>query len=159
MMKATTHVRAGEVIFTLLLLAVSAFLLFEAYGIAALSSWSSPGAMPLFSTGIMVVTGIYLVFNGAQRGEGREASVSLAHHLGAAVAHLFRPVVLSYCVLLVLYLLALSYIGFFYSSALFLFVSFMVLWQQGVVKAAGITAISLGAVYVIFQYLFSVVLP
>ena len=59
-MRADRTRRPGEGVFTLVLAAISLFLLWSAYGISGFEALSSPGALPMATAATMVVTALII---------------------------------------------------------------------------------------------------
>ncbi len=57
----------GEITFTVILLLISLFMLWTAYGISGLESLSSAGAFPMVATAVMVLTGLANIVHTAAR--------------------------------------------------------------------------------------------
>ncbi|MGE0349120.1 tripartite tricarboxylate transporter TctB family protein [Hydrogenophaga sp.] len=147
----------GEIAFTVLLLLFSAFMLWTAYGISGFESLTSAGAFPMVVTAVMLITGVLNVVHtlretpsSAQPGE------SLARRF---VRQLTPPVLLGFVLAIALYMLVLDWAGFLLSSYVFLVVSMWLLGSRRIVLNLVVAALSLAAIHVIFQTVFSVVLP
>ena len=91
----------GETVFGLALLALSLFLLWQAYGIAGFSSLSSPGAFPLAAAAVMVVAALVTVFSNSRRPTVSEPGRSrFFQALPPPVVLLFSAIVLVFAVVL-----------------------------------------------------------
>jgi putative tricarboxylic transport membrane protein len=148
---------AGEIVFSLILVVFSAFMLWTAYGIAGFSSLTSAGAFPLVATGILLITGLINVVHALREAPSdRVDGESLARQF---VRQLTPGVLVSFTLAIAVYMVALEWAGFVISSYLFLVVSMWLLGSRRIVLNLVVAALSLAAIYVIFQTVFSVVLP
>ena len=147
----------GELTFTVLLLALSLFLLWQAYGISGFESLSSAGMFPMLATATMVVTGAGILLQCLRR----SAAVSQEHGSLAAhfLARMTPPAWLGLTLAVCLYMLALPKLGFVLASFLFLLLSMRLLGSQRWLLNVAVSALSLAAVHLVFRTLFSVVLP
>jgi len=145
----------GEVFFVLLLLAVSLFLLWSAYTISGFESFASAGAVPMAAAGLMAVCALVILVQTLRRPPG-EPEAGLVRRLMVQVT---PPALLFMLVLIVLYVVLLEQLGFLLVSFLFLYASMFVLgsfrWFLNLVVSVG----TLVVIYIVFEELFSVVLP
>ncbi len=145
----------GEVFFVLLLLAVSLFLLWSAYTISGFESFASAGAVPMAAAGLMAVCALAILVQTLRR----PADTTEASTLRRLMVQVTPPALLVMLVLIVLYVVLLEQIGFLLVSFLFLLASMFVLgsyrWVMNLVVSVG----TLGVIYIVFEELFSVVLP
>lgn len=147
----------GEITFTVILLLISLFMLWTAYGISGLDSLSSAGAFPLLATAVMVLTGLANIVHTARETPSEpEAGESPA---GQFMRRLTPPVLIGFTTAIVVYMMALERVGFLIASYLFLVVSMWLLGSRRIGLVLIVSALSLGAIYLIFQTAFSVVLP
>lgn len=147
----------GEIVFTGLLVVFSGFMLWTAYGISGLSSLSSAGAFPMVATAVLLLTGLVNVLQTLRsRPSEREPGESA---LTQFVRELTPPVVVAFTLAIVAYMLLLDRLGFLVSSYLFLVLSMGLLGSRRWLLNLVVAAVSLGAIYVVFQAVFSVVLP
>lgn len=146
----------GELAFCALLLALSLFLLWQAYGISGFESLTSAGMFPMLATATMVVTGAVFVVQSLRRGP---ADSSGRGHWQSFVARVTPPIWFGFTLAVCLYMLALSRLGFVGASFLFLLLSMRLLGSRRWLLNASVSAASLAAIYVVFQTIFSVVLP
>ncbi len=144
----------GELAFCVLLLALSLFLLWQAYGISGFESLTSAGMFPMLATATMVVTGAVFVRQSLRRGPSESAG-----HWQTFVAQVTPPIWVGFTLAVCLYMLALSRLGFVGASFLFLLLSMRLLGSRRWLLNAGVSAASLAGIYVVFQTIFSVVLP
>ncbi|MBX9612835.1 MAG: tripartite tricarboxylate transporter TctB family protein [Burkholderiales bacterium] len=148
---------AGERVFTLLLIAFSLFMLWQAYGIAKFESITSAGAFPMFATAVMVVTGLLIA---GQTARARAAPGLPGESLFNQFVRQITPgVLVSFTLATAVYMALLDKLGFLLASYLFLAVSMWLLGSRRIVLNLLVSALSLAAIYVIFQTVFSVVLP
>lgn len=148
---------AGEIGFTVLLVVFSAFMLWTAYGISGFGSLTSAGAFPMVATAVMLVTGLVTVGHAL-----REAPTE--SRAGESTARKFTreltpPVLIAFTVAIAAYMWLLERLGFVVASYLFLVVSMFLLGSRRVLLNLAVSAVSLAAIYVIFQTVFAVVLP
>lgn len=147
----------GELSFLAALLLASLFLLWTAYGISKFESLTSAGAFPMFAAAVMVLCAL-LILRDAVRAKTMdgEAGESLVHQF---VRRLTPPVVVGFTVAIALYMALLQPLGFLLASYLFLVVSMALLGSRRWGLNLLVSAVALAAIYVIFQTVFSVVLP
>ncbi|HRJ68281.1 MAG TPA: tripartite tricarboxylate transporter TctB family protein [Beijerinckiaceae bacterium] len=144
--------RPGETVFTVMMLLLSIFLLWNAYKISGFSSKSSPGAFPLAATLVMVVAGLVAVFNTLRLPEGPKG-------FSAFRSQVAPNLVLAFAGLILFYGLALESVGFILTSLAFLFAGMLLLHRQGIGRSLMYSVLSLALVYVTFRLVFKVVLP
>lgn len=142
--------RPGELAFGLFLLIASCCLFWSAYGIAGFEALSSPGAIPMATTAVMVITGVIVVV--------RTARLPLTTNETLRRDILPLTVVL-FIVLLVIYGLLMKPLGFLPTSALFLMVAIKVLAKKGWGWTVMISLGSLVLIWLIFRIAFSVLMP
>ena len=133
-------------IFGYVCLAVSLLFLAGALTIIPISELSptSPGGYPVFIAVVCVIFGVLIALDKTLK--------------PAEEGALFSPVIVKFMVLLVLYVLAILYIDYIPATIAFLFAAIFVLkkkWKPAVL----ISVISTVAVVLIFEKLFSVLLP
>ena len=147
----------GELVFMLIMLLFGLTALWQAWRISGFSAWSSPGALPMFAAFVMVVSGAKIVRD-TLRVKGPETSreASLRRRFFREITPI---AVISFTLLIALYMIALEPLGFLVSSFLFLVAAMFVLGDRRILHIAVISAVSLAVIYVIFQTAFSVVLP
>jgi putative tricarboxylic transport membrane protein len=147
----------GELYFVLFMLLLGVTALWQAWRIAGFSSWSSPGALPIFAALVMVLSGLKIALN-TFRAPDREPTPGRS--LARDFHHRITPaVVIWFTLLIVAYMFALEPLGFVLSSFAFLVGAMFALGERRIVRVVLISAISLACIYVIFQTAFSVVLP
>ena len=166
----------GEAFFASLLLLMSGFLLWSAHGISGFDSTVSAGAFPMGAAAVMVVCALVFLERAARRrapggpisstatgaaGDGGDAGVDMSDAAAgpAGWRRIVPPVLLWNTLALGGYMLALETAGFHASSLVFLLLSMRLLgsarWGLNVAVATGAVA----AIHVVFQTVFSVVLP
>ncbi len=157
MHEATRPRRPGEVLFAVFLLLVSLVILQQAYAISGFSSLDSAGVFPMLAgatmVGAMVAVLWQLYRSMAPAGEGS------AWRFARFGREILPPTVIVFLVLVVAYMLALERAGFLISSLVFLFLSIWFLYRRNPVLVAAISVGSLAAIYVVFRYIFTVLLP
>ena len=157
-MDPTEKRRAGEGFFSWMLLAASTLLLFAAYRISGFSSVCSPGTFPMLAAGAMILS-MAAVIRQDRRRTDRSGEEGMGHALRRAASDVFPPVICVYIGLVIGYMLLIEPTHFIPSSFAFLFVSMVYLKGSRPLKALGISAVTLGAIYLVFHYLFRVTLP
>ena len=149
--------RPGEAVFAVLLLLGSLVILQQAYAISGLSSLDSAGVFPMLAgatmAGAIVAVLWQLHRSMAPAGEGS------AWRFARFSREILPPTVIVFLVLVVAYMLALERAGFLISSLVFLFLSIWFLYRRNPVLVAVISVGSLAAIYVVFRYVFTVLLP
>jgi len=153
-MKTPSGLRPGELVFALMLVAFSLVAFREAYAISGFSGLTTGGVLPMLASGIMTVSGLAILRDVlGRRVPGEGASLS------AIRAYLLPTRLLLFGLLLLLYALAIPWIGFIAASGGFLFVSILYLWRRGIIWSTAISLIAILVVYVLFRLIFQVVLP
>lgn len=148
--------RAGELAFTGLLLVFSLFMLWQAYSISKFESITSAGSFPMFAAAVMLATALVIAVQTARARPPPSAGESLARQFARQITPL---VLVSFTLAIIVYMVLLDLIGFLPASYLFLVVSMRLLGGRRIVLNLLVSALSLAAIYVIFQTVFSVVLP
>lgn len=142
--------RPGELVFAAVMLIASLVLLWNAYGIAGFEALSSPGAIPMATSFVMLVTAAIVVVKTAR----------LPLDLTETVARdILPPVVLIFAALLIAYGLLLRPLGFLPTSALFLIVAIKLLSKRSWGWTVLISVSSLIGIWLIFRIVFSVLMP
>ena len=147
----------GEVLFAVLLLLLSVFLLWSAYGISGLSSFTSAGSFPMAVTAVMVITGFIIVVQTIRSSpDGQDTQ-------GSAWAHFVRqispPVIVLTALSILVYMLTLEWLGFVLASYLFLVITMRLLGSERWLLNMVVSAVALGLIYLVFRTAFSVILP
>lgn len=147
----------GELVFSCLMLMMSAFLLWTAYRISGLKSATSAGSFPMAAAATMLVCSLIAVAQAAR------APLAAGEPGESLVRQFFRriapPVLLWTTLAIVVYMLTLEWLGFVVGSYLFLIVAMWILGGRRIVLNLVVSALVLAAIYVVFQTAFSVVLP
>ena len=152
----TSHPRLpGELTFIVAATLFSLFMLWTSFQISGIA-WSSPGSFPMLCAGIMLVTGAMNVVATARRKLELEPGQSWLQQFVARLAPL---TLVLFTGLIVAYMLLLEVLGFLLSSYVFLTVSMWVLGSRRLFFNLWVSAVSLGAIYFVFQTVFSVSMP
>lgn len=147
----------GERVFTLLLVLFSSFLLWQAVSISGFESITSAGSFPMAATLVMLICGIIILVGTARAPRVERAP---GETLARQFARLLAPgVLVAFTGAIALYMLALEPVGFLLSSYVFLVVSMKLLGSRRWLLNLIVSAAALGLIHVIFQTVFSVVLP
>lgn len=148
---------AGEIVFSVLLVIFSVFMLWTAYGISGFESITSAGAFPMVATAVLVITGVVNVVHARrERPSERLDGESLSQQF---MRQITPGVLLAFTLAIAVYMVALDGLGFLISSYVFLVVSMRLLGSKRMGLNLVVAALSLAAIYVVFQTVFSVVLP
>lgn len=147
----------GELVFSMLLIVFSLFMLWQAYSISKFESFTSAGAFPMFAAAVMLLSGLIAA------GE----TVKLTPLPGDAGESAWRQFVrqitpgmlVQFVLAIAAYMFLLERLGFVLSSYLFLVVSMRLLGSRKWVLNIWVSALSLALVYLVFKTIFSVVLP
>ena len=147
----------GERVFLLLLSLASAFLLWQSYRISGFSSITSAGVYPMLVSATMLVCTLVVLWQAAHaEAEPAAPGESRAQHF---LRRLLPAEVVTFTLAIAIYMLALEWLGFVIASYLFLLGSMRVLGSRRWVLNVVVSALSLAAIYLIFQTVFAVVLP
>jgi hypothetical protein len=152
-MKLPRKIRPGELTFTFILLILSLIAFYEAYQISGFSGLTSGGVLPMLASGVMLVSGIFIVKDALHR------RPSARYTLAETAGFLFSPRLLLFATLLALYAAAIPWLGFIAASSGFLFISIAFLWRRGFFWSISVTVIAIAVIYVIFRLAFKVILP
>jgi putative tricarboxylic transport membrane protein len=147
-----TRRRPGEMVFSVLMLALGLFILWTAYGIAGFTALSSPGAFPMAAGAVMVVAATVTLLRDVRRPAARDGASAL-------FAQIMPPVVGIFIGLIAVFGILFESAGFLASAFVFLLASIWYLHKRGIVPALLLAVVSLIGVYVVFRLIFSVVLP
>ena len=147
---ATGTKRPGEFIFVCVILLISAACLWEAYGIAGATSPSSPGAIPMLASAVMLLTAVLI----AQQTRAKQPR----SHEYWAIDILPRRVVL-FVILLMGYGLVLDQLGFIPTSFVFLVIAIRVLSKRSWGFVTVVSGGSLLLIWLIFRIVFTVLMP
>ncbi len=145
-----TQRRPGELVFGIVMLGASLFLLWNAYGISGFDALSAPGTVPMATTFAMVVTAAIVVLRTAR----------LPVDTSETVARDILPgVVLMFAAFLVAYGILLRPLGFLPTSALFLTAAIKILARRGWLWTLCVSLGSLAVIWLIFRIVFTVLMP
>ncbi|MEO9101678.1 MAG: tripartite tricarboxylate transporter TctB family protein [Burkholderiaceae bacterium] len=147
----------GELIFALLLSVFGAFMLWQAYAISGFESIASAGAFPMAAAAVLLLSALIVALQTVRlpRAEAT-AGESLPRQF---LRRLTPRVLITFTIAIALYMLALEPVGFVLSSYAFLVGSMALLGAQRWGVNLLVSAVALGVVYLVFQTVFSVVLP
>lgn len=147
----------GETVFSVLMLMLSAFLLWAAVDISGLESYTSAGSYPMAAAATMLVCSLVVVAQTARaRAEPTEPGESPWR---AFVRRIAPPVIVSTSLAIAAYMLTLEWLGFVVASYAFLAVTMRLLGSARWGLNLLVSALVLGAIHLVFQTVFSVVLP
>jgi putative tricarboxylic transport membrane protein len=156
-MAATRARAAGELVFALLMLLFSAFMLWSSIGISGFKSYTSAGSFPMAASATMLICALIVV---AQTVRAPRAPAAPGESPWAQFSRQIVPrVVLLTTLAIVVYMLTLERLGFIVGSYLFLLVSMRILGSRRWGLNLLASAVVLGAIYLVFQTVFAVVLP
>jgi putative tricarboxylic transport membrane protein len=147
-----TSRRPGELVFTILLLAASTFMLWQAYAISGFDSLSSAGAFPMAMTSIMVGAMVVVLIKLARKPRPANAFMRLKTEILPRTVVVFSVIILAYS-------LVLETVGFIIASFVFLLVSIWFLEGGRFKRALLFSILSILGVYFVFRLVFQVVLP
>lgn len=153
------HVKPGEKVFDWLLLLFSGGLLYEASRIDGLvPSINSPGSFPVALAVIMIASSLVILFS--HRRKRRDPALSSAgEELKAFLAEHFKPDILVFSLIAIVYLVAISWLSFYVST--FIFLAAMFIYYRGgrVLGSLIISGVSIAVIYILFTLVFRVYLP
>lgn len=147
----------GELVFSMLLIGFSLFMLWQAYSISRFESFTSAGAFPMFAAAVMLISGLIAV------GE----TVRMTPVPGTEGESVWRQFVrqitpgalVQFVIAISAYMFILEPAGFVLSSYVFLVISMWLLGSRKWVLNLWVSALSLAVVYLVFRTIFAVVLP
>ncbi|MFD1797004.1 tripartite tricarboxylate transporter TctB family protein [Paracoccus aurantiacus] len=145
-----TQRRPGELAFGAFLLIGSLALLWNAYGIAGFEALSSPGAIPMATSFVMVVTAALVLLRTSRLPPDRTETIS---------RDILPPVVLIFAALLIGYGVLLRPLGFLPTSLLFLVISIKLLSRRSWAWVLMISVVCLVVIWLIFRIVFTVLMP
>jgi putative tricarboxylic transport membrane protein len=146
----------GEFTFMVLIVLFSTFMLWAAYGISKFDSVSSAGAFPMVCTLTMLVTGLMSFVKTAKTKVVLEGNETLAQQM---VRKVLPTQLVWFTTCILIYMFALEWLGFLIASYVFLAVSMSLLGSKRIGLNLLVSLGVLAAIYVVFQTVFSVVLP
>ncbi|MEZ5479130.1 MAG: tripartite tricarboxylate transporter TctB family protein [Thiolinea sp.] len=142
----------GESIFGGLMLLFSLFAFYKAYQIAGFSALSSPGAIPMAASAIMVIASCLIVISNFSR---PRAERGFRHFVDQVIPWS----VAVFCGFILIFAVVLKTVGFIITAFSFLLVSIWFLQKRGFVPALLLALVSIVLVYIVFRLVFQVVLP
>ncbi|SKA71513.1 Tripartite tricarboxylate transporter TctB family protein [Thiothrix eikelboomii] len=144
--------KPGETGFNILLLLGSIFLFYQAYKIAGFSALSSPGAIPMAASAIMVITTCIIVVKEFARPKAEGGAK-------AFFTQILPFTIAVMCGLIILFAVVLQQLGFVLTGLAFLWVSIWFLQKRSPLSAALIALLCVFVIYVLFRLIFQVILP
>ncbi|XAW89005.1 tripartite tricarboxylate transporter TctB family protein [Vibrio sp. CDRSL-10 TSBA] len=144
--------KPGELVFSVLMVLLSAGLLYQAFFISDSHALSSPGAFPMSAAAIMLVFSSITVFDTLKK-------TPVPSALRAFLQQIVPTNVVIMLVLIGLFAFCLESIGFVITTFVFLTVTLLLLHQRNLVKAVSIALLALVVIYIIFRLVFLVILP
>lgn len=142
--------RPGETLFTVFLVGASLFLLWNAYRISGFTALSGPGAVPMATTAIMVITSAIVLIK----------TLRLPRAMAQTIARdILPPVVIVLALMLVSYGILLKPFGFLPTSALFLVAAIKILGQRSWAFTIAVSLSSLVLIWIVFRIVFTVLMP
>ncbi|RKR03426.1 tripartite tricarboxylate transporter TctB family protein [Kushneria sinocarnis] len=149
--------KPGERTFNLLLLVLSAGVLYEAYQISGFDLLNAPGAFPLILGMIMIIA--MLVILAEQRHRSGTATSGVGNAAKQFIQCCCPREMTVFTAMAIIYLALLHPLGFLPATILFLFLSQLYL-RSGKMMASGIiTIITTIVIYALFKIIFQVYLP
>jgi putative tricarboxylic transport membrane protein len=180
-MSGMTRRPPGERAFAALMLLLSAFLLWQAFGISGWQSSTSAGAFPMAAAATMLVCALVIAVQASgARGNpmGRLDSTAAGHDAQTADIdpasedpdapdatdatnrhHRIPPVVPATVGAIGLYMLVLEYVGFLPSSLIFLVAMMRLLGERRMLRNLVVSVLALGVIHLVFSTVFAVALP
>jgi putative tricarboxylic transport membrane protein len=146
----------GELTFTCLLLVGSVFLWVQSYAISGFESITSAGMFPMLSAGVMAVTAVLALRQTLRSSLDRSSDERLPQLF---VRQMTPAVWVGFTVAVFAFMLLLPRLGFVVSAYVFLVLAMRLLGSTRWGFNLLLSALALGGVYLIFQTVFSVVLP
>lgn len=142
--------RPGELGFAVFLTLASLYLLYDAYGISGFEALSAPGAIPMATTFVMVVTALIIALRTAP----------LPQVTGETFRRDILPVlVIAFVVLLAIFGLLLKPLGFLPTALLFLVLAIKLLARRSWGYTLAVSLGSLFVIWLVFRVVFTVLLP
>jgi putative tricarboxylic transport membrane protein len=152
-LKIIIGLRPGELAFVAVIVAFSGLAFWKAFEIDGFSSRSGPGVFPMVASAVMIISGIFIFIDALRkRASNRPTELS-------AFSYLFSSKFLAFVPMMVIFAVAMPWVGFFPAASGFIFAAISFLWHKNLILTIMVTALSSAAIYVIFRVLFQVVLP
>ncbi|MCZ8181691.1 MAG: tripartite tricarboxylate transporter TctB family protein [Beijerinckiaceae bacterium] len=142
--------RPGEAVFVAFLALASLGLLVKAYGIAGFEALSSPGALPMAASAVMLVSAVIII---------RQTMQAPAIKTETIREHILPPAVVAAIIAITAYAFLLEPLGFLITSFLFLAVLIRVLSGRSLFFCVWSSAACVLLIYVVFRIVFSVLMP
>lgn len=153
-MKQQAQRQAGELVFVVLLLGLAVFLLWHAYEISGFESLASAGSFPMAAAFLMVVCALQFVWRAFKAKPAFSGSVVAVFR-----SKVLPPVVLWVSLAMLVYMVLMDRMGFLASSYLFLVSTMLLLGSRRLWITLLVPAVFLGVIHLVFETLFSVILP
>lgn len=147
----------GELVFSILLIVFSLFMLWQAYSISRFESFTSAGAFPMFAAAVMLISGVIAAGETVRMAPEPPAQDESVWR--QFVRQITPGVLVQFVLTIAAYMFLLERVGFVIASYLFLVASMWLLGSRKLMLNLWVSAVSLAVVYAIFQTIFSVVLP
>ncbi|MDQ7734606.1 tripartite tricarboxylate transporter TctB family protein [Halomonas sp. SpR1] len=158
MTKKIERVRAGEKVFDWLLLLFSVGVLYEAYRIDNGVQLNSAGSFPVGLALIMLASSIAILFS--HRRKQRDPQIrSAAQEFKVFLNEHFKPHIVVFSIVSILYLVAIVWTSFYISTFIFLAAMFIYYRQGKVISSLVIASLAIAVIYVLFTIVFRVYLP
>ncbi|MGR3519601.1 MAG: tripartite tricarboxylate transporter TctB family protein, partial [Roseovarius sp.] len=142
--------RPGELGFALILTVASLYLLYSAYGISGFTALSGPGAVPMATSFVMVMTAGIVALRTWRL--PRITTETLRRDI-------LPPMVILFICFLIVFGLLLKPLGFVTTAALFLTLAIKVLARRGWGYTLAVAFGSLIVIWIVFRVVFTVLLP
>ena len=142
--------RPGELLFTVFLVLFSGVLLWNAFGISGFEALSGPGAVPMATAAVMLVSALIVLVHTLPLPRTTDETV---------MRDILPPLAIVIVLLLVAYGLLLRPLGFLPTSALFLIAAIKILSRRGWGFTVAVSLGSLVLIYLVFRIVFSVLMP
>lgn len=156
-MEKKRQLRAGENAFGWLMMALGLFVLVQAFLISGFSSISSAGTFPMVASAVMVIAAASMLLN--NRKLKKPDTGSFKNELQRAAKQVSPKIFLVYMIIVIGYIILIKPLHFLPSSFVFLLLSMIYLKGSSALKSLLISTVTLGCIYIMFQYFFRVVLP
>jgi putative tricarboxylic transport membrane protein len=145
--------RPGERIFLWFNLLISIFILINAFRMPH-ESFSSYGSFPILVGSIMALTILWVLIKDRARLYG----FKIGEEFRKTIPFAFPGTISVYAGIIILYILLLNPLHFWLGSYLFLIGSFLFLKGTTPLRSLFIAAGLLGAIYLVFQFIFKIIL-
>ncbi|WP_416138910.1 tripartite tricarboxylate transporter TctB family protein [Halomonas sp. HK25] len=158
MSKQFERVQAGEKVFDWLLLLFSIGVIIEAYRIDGALRLNSAGSFPIGLALIMLATSLTIVVS--HRRKRRDPRIrSALHEFQVFLYDHFKPHIVVFSIVSVIYLAAIIWASFYISTFVFLAAMFIYFRQGKIISSLIITSLAIAVIYVLFTMVFRVYLP